>query len=200
MSSWNRRADSPICFCTMPAATAAYMPPASSTVRIERRISRFHLVGERLDVVAAAERVDDVGQVRLLAQDVLRGHRDARAVLGRAGQRLVVGVGVQRLQAAEDAGHRLHGDAGDVVQRLLPREVDAGGLRVELEAPAPRILRAVALAREPRPDAAPGAEPRDLLEERQRDVEEEREARQELVGIHAAGDAVVGVLQRGGEA
>ena len=160
---------------------------------------RFHLVGQRLDVVAAAERVDHVGQVRFLAQDVLRGHRDARAELGRAGQRLVVRVGVQRLQAAEDAGHRLHGDAGDVVERLLPREIDAGGLRVELEAPAPRVLRAVALARQPRPDAPPGAEARDLLEERQRDVEEEREARQELVRIHAARDAVVGVLQRRGE-
>ena len=70
---------------------------------------------------------------------------------------------------------------------------------MELEAPAPRILRAVALARQPRPDAAAGAELRDFLEERDRDVEEEREARQELVRIHPAGDAVVGVLQRGGE-
>ena len=106
---------------------------------------------------------------------------------------------MQRLQAAEDAGHRLHGDARHVVERLLPRQVGAGGLRVELEAGAPRILRAIALAHEPRPQAAAGAEARDLLEERQRDVEEEREARQEGVRIHAAGDAIVGVLQRGGE-
>ena len=79
----------------------------------------LHLVGQRLDVVAAAERIDHVGEVRFLAQDVLRGDRDPRAELGRARQRLVVRVGVQRLQAAEDAGHRLHRDARDVVERLL---------------------------------------------------------------------------------
>jgi hypothetical protein len=67
---------------------------------------------------------------------------------------------------------------------------------MELEARAARVLRAVPLAHEPRPDAAAGAEAGDLLEERQRDVEEEREARQELVGIHAAATTVVGILQR----
>ena len=113
---------------------------------------------------------------------------------------LVVGVGVERLQAAEDAGHRLRGDAGDVVERLLARQVDARGLAVELEAPRLRVLGAEPLAREPGPDAATGAELRDLLEEAQRDVEEEGEARQELVGVHAAGEAVLGVLDRGARA
>ena len=70
---------------------------------------------------------------------------------------------------------------------------------MELEAPGRGLLGADALARQARQDAAAGAELGDLLEEAERDVEEEGEARQELVGVHAAGDAVLGVLHRGRE-
>ena len=114
----------------------------------------LHLVGQRLDVVGAAERIDHVGQVRLLLEDVLRGDGDARRLLGRHRQHLVVGVGVQRLQPAEDAGHGLHRHARDVVERLLARQVHARGLAVELEAPGARVLGAEALARQLAPRCA----------------------------------------------
>ena len=95
--------------CTRPDSTAAYMPPAVVDRRaIIARIFASICVGQRLDVVRAAERIDHVGQVRLLAQDVLRRDGDARRLSVGTGEHLVVGVGVQRLQAAEDAGHRLH--------------------------------------------------------------------------------------------
>ena len=38
---------------------------------------------------------------------------------GRQGQGLVEGIGVKRLGAAEDCGHRLHARANDVVVRVL---------------------------------------------------------------------------------
>ena len=88
----------------------------------------LHLFRQRLDEVAAAERIDHVREVRFLAQDVLRVNGDARAEVGRARQRLVVGVGVKRLQSAEDAGHRLHRHPRDVVQRLLFDQVIARGV------------------------------------------------------------------------
>ena len=68
---------------------------------------------------------------------------------------------------------------------------------MELEAPGARILGAEALARELRPDAPARAELGDLLEEAHRDVEEEGEARQELVRVPAARQAVAGVLDGG---
>ena len=83
---------------------------------------------------------------------------------------------MQGLQAAEDARHCLQRDARNVVERLLPRQVDARGLGVELEAPGLRVLRAEAFAGNLRPEAAPGAKLGDLLKEADRDVEKEGEA------------------------
>ena len=135
--------------------------------------------------------------MRFFAQHVLRGNRDARAKLARAGQSLVVGVGVQRLQAAQNAGHGLHRDAGDVVQRLLARQIDARGLGMELEAPGARVLGAKPIPRQASPDAPGRAKLGDFLKETDRDIEEEGEAWQELVRVHAACHAVLGVLDRG---
>ena len=101
----------------------------------QRQHLALHLIGQRLDIVGAAERIDHVAQMRLLAQDVLSGDRNACRLLGRRRDRFVVSVGVQRLQSAHDAGHRLDGDAGDVVERLLLGEIDARRLAVKLEAP-----------------------------------------------------------------
>src|SRR4029077_1675768 len=103
---------------------------------------------------------------------------------------------VQRLQAAKNAGHRLHRDAGNIVQRLLPRQVYPGGLAVKLEAPGSWVLRTEALAREPRPNAPAGPKLGDLLKKAHRNVEKEGEARQHLVGKPTARQAVAGVLNR----
>ena len=79
-----RSADSPIMRCTRPGSTAL-VHAARGVDELHHALDLgLHLVGQRLDVVAAAQRVDDVGQLGLLAQDVLRRHGDARAVLARA--------------------------------------------------------------------------------------------------------------------
>src|SRR5262245_37440608 len=70
---------------------------------------------------------------------------------------------------------------------------------MKLEAPGPLLVGAEALAREPRPDAAARPELGDLLEKADGDVEEEREARQYLIGVPAARHTVACVLNRGGK-
>ena len=54
-------------------------------------------------------------------------------------QGLVHRVGVQRLAAAQDGGERLHGDAHDVVLRLLGGQRAARGLGVEAQHQRARV-------------------------------------------------------------
>jgi hypothetical protein len=58
-------------------------------------------VGQRLDEVRPAKRVDGVRDPGLVRDDLLGAQRDPDGLLGRQGERLVVGVRVQRLGAAE---------------------------------------------------------------------------------------------------
>ena len=69
-------------------------------------------------------------------------------LLGRQRQRLVVGVGVQRLGAAEHRRHRLQRGADDVVERLLGGQRDAGGLGVEAQPHRLLALGAVGVSKD----------------------------------------------------
>ena len=82
----------------------------------------LELVGERLDEVAAAERVGGVGGAGLGREDLLRAERDPGGALGRERERLVEPVRVQGLRAAGDRRQGLDRDADDVVLRLLRGE------------------------------------------------------------------------------
>ena len=100
---------------------------------------------------------------------------------------------MQRLGPAEDRRERLERGPDDVHLRLLGRQRDAGRLGVEAHQPGARVLRAVALAQLARPDPAGGAVLGDLLEEVDVRVEEEGEARREVVDREPAGDRGVDV-------
>ena len=89
--------------------------------------------GERLDVVAAAERVDHLGDAGLLGEDQLRVAGDAGGELARQRDRLVERVGVQALRAAEHRGERLDRGAHDVVVRVLLGERHARRLAVRAQ-------------------------------------------------------------------
>ena len=163
----------------------------------------LELVRERLDVVAAAERVDRVRDAGLVGDDLLGAQRDLDRVLGRQRERLVVGVGVQRLRAAQDAGERLDRRADDVVQRLLGGQRHPGGLHVGAHEPGARVARPEGVAQLAGPDPPRGAELGDLLEEVDLRVEEERQPRREVVDVQAALDGLLdvgqAVLEREGE-
>ena len=86
----------------------------------------LHLVGHPLHVGGAAQRVGNVGHAGLMSDDLLGAKGDTGRPLRRQGQGLVVGVGVQRLGAAESRGQGLQRHPGDVVLRLLGGERHAG--------------------------------------------------------------------------
>ena len=135
----------------------------------------------------------------LLHQHLLGAQRDLGGLLAGQRQRLVQGVGVQRVGAAEHRGQRLHGGAHHVVVRLLRGERDAGGLGVEAQPLRLVGGRAVDVPHPAGPDPAGGAELGDLLEEVQVRVEEEGQAGREGVHVQAAGQAQLHVAEAVGE-
>src|SRR6266540_1216917 len=166
---------------------------AGDAVEVAVRVL-LELVRERLEEIRTAERIDGVRDAALVREDLLRPQGDPRRFLVRHLVRLVVRVRVQRLRAAEDRRERLHRRADDVDLRLLRRQAHAGGLRVEPQDPRPRILRAERIAHLPRPDPPGGAVLCELLEEVVVRVEEERQARREVVDREAAVDSPPDVL------
>ena len=96
---------------------------------------------------------------------------------------------MERLSSAKYRGEGLIGDAHDVVHRLLRRQRNARGLRVESHRPRTRAPRSIALLHVPRPNAPCGPELGDLLEEVVMDVPEERESRRELIDVETPRDA-----------
>ena len=108
----------------------------------------FELVGERLDVPGAAKRVGDVGDVDLVGEDLLGSQRQPGRLLGRERHRLVHGVGVQTLGAAQHRGERLDGGSHQVDLGLLGGEGHPGGLSVAAQLARALRLGVVAVALE----------------------------------------------------
>ena len=133
----------------------------------------------------------------LVREHLLRPERDPGGVLGRERERLVEAVRMQALGAAAGRRERLDRDPDDVVLGLLRGEGRTAGLGVEAERERLRVRGAEAVAHQRRPQPPRGAELRHLLEEVVVRVEEEGEARAELVrrkarldGRRAVGDPV----------
>ena len=89
---------------------------------------------------------------------------------------------------AEHRSERLDRGADDVHLGLLRGQRDAGRLRVEAHQPGARVAGAEAVAQLARPDPPGGAVLRDLLEEVEVGVEEEGQARREVVDVEPALD------------
>ncbi len=138
------------------------------------------IVGQPLDVIGAAPRIDDAGRAGFLLQHDLGVARDARRIVGRQRQRLVERIGVQRLGLALGRRHRLDHGAGDVVVDVLRGERPAGGLRMRAQHQRLVALR-LELLDQLRPQHARGALLGDLHEVVHAGAPEERDARRELV-------------------
>ena len=54
--------------CIQPLSMAATLPPIASISSMQALRALDQLVGERLDVVRTRERIDDVGDARLVAR------------------------------------------------------------------------------------------------------------------------------------
>ena len=125
-----------------------------------------------------------MGDAAFVKDDLLRAQRKRRALLGRQAERLIAGVAVQRLRAAEHGRERLDRHANDVVVGLL-------GARVGGPEPLPH---------RPGPEPARRAEFRNLFEEAVVRAEEERDPLAELVhvepGVDRRLDVRAGVRER----
>ncbi len=140
------------------------------------------LAGEALDVGRAAPRVHGPRRARLLLKEELGVAGDARGEVGRERQRLVEGVGVQRLGVPLGGGHRLDAGADDVVVDVLRGQRPARGLRVGAQRERLVVLRPEV------PDELGPQQPRrpqlrDLHEVVHADAPEEGQARREAVDV-----------------
>jgi hypothetical protein len=93
---------------------------------------RFHgrgldVVGHRLHDVGAGEGVEGRHHVGLVGDHLLGAQRQPRGFLGREGDGLVVGGGVQGRCTAQDRTQALQGDSDEVDLGLLCGQLHAGG-------------------------------------------------------------------------
>src|SRR5579872_2219732 len=151
---------------------------------------------EGLHIIGTGQRVDRIGHPTLVADDLLRAQGEQRRLVRRQRERLVPGVRVERLGAAEDGRQRLDRDAHDVVVGLLRGQRDPRGLRMEPEHPRSRVPGAELFPRDPGPQPARGPELRDLLEEPHLRVEEEREPRRDVIDAESGGPRGLEVCDR----
>src|SRR5207244_1702041 len=138
--------------------------------------------------VGPAERIDRVRDAALVGEDLLGSERDAGRGLWRHPIGLVVRVRMEGLRPAEDGGERLDRRPDDVDLGLLRGQADAGRLRVESEEPRTRVLRPERVPHLAGPDPAGRAVLRELLEQIVVRVEEEGQARREVVHLESAVD------------
>ena len=100
---------------------------------------------------------------------------------------------MQRLGAAEHPGQRLDRRADDVVERLLGGQRNPRGLRVKAHPQRLGLAGTKGLAQLACPDATRRTVLGDLLEEIDLGVEEETQARREVIDVEATRDGVLDV-------
>ena len=151
--------------------------------------ARGQIVRQPLDEGRAAPRIDEARRAGFLLQDQLRVAGDARRMVGRQRQRLVEGIGVQRLGAALRRRHRLDHGAHDVVVGILRGQRPAGGLAMGAQRQRALVLRRKILLDQGCPQQPAGPQLGDLHEEVHAGVPEEGKARREAVDVEPGGDA-----------
>ena len=123
-----------------------------------------------------------------MRDDLLRAQGDACRALGRQREGFVHRVGVERLRSAEHGGEGLNRRPGDVDFGLLRGQRRTRRLRVKAQHQRTWVACAEAFAHDTRPQATRGAKLRDLFEEVVVRVEEEGEARCELIDFESGGE------------
>ncbi|CAB5392094.1 unnamed protein product [Rhizophagus irregularis] len=131
-------------------------------------------LGQALDIIRAAERIDHLGHPGLFLQHDLRVARDPGGEIGRQRDRLVERIGVERLRPAQHRRHRLDRGADDVVIRVLLGQRNARRLAMRAQHLRALVLRAE-IGHHAVPQFARGAQLGDLHEEVHADGEEERQ-------------------------
>ena len=156
--------------------------------------SLHQLVGQRLDIVGAAPRVQHLTDRRFILKVKLGVAGDARREVGWQRDGFIQGVGVQGLGVAQRRRQRLDAGAGDIVERVLLGQAPTRGLAM-----GPQGHRLVVLGIELLDDLGPQQPPGPHLghfhEVVHADGPEERQPGREGVDVHAGLDAGAHVLQ-----
>ncbi len=160
---------------------------------------RLELVGERLDEVAAAERIGRVRDASLVGQDLLRPQGQSGRLLSRQRQRLVPRVRVQALGSAQDRGEGLDGGPHDVVVDRPCGQRGSRRLNVKTACHRTNVRCTEPLAHDPGPHPTGGPELGDLLEELAPGGEEEAQAAGKGVNVQATLDGRFDVGDRIGQ-
>ena len=105
--AWRRAAASSIRRFGRPVWMALVMPPRPSTSSISAQAFVGEFRRQALDIIGAGQRIDDLGDAGLVLEDELGVAGDAGGEFRRQRDRLVEGIGVQRLRAAEHGRQRL---------------------------------------------------------------------------------------------
>ena len=181
--------------------------------RLGHAAHRFHFIDDRfgmrcqrmrqrLHVIGTTQRIDHMGDLRLVLEDELRVARDAGGELRRQRDGFVQRIGVQRLRAAQHRRQRLDRGAHDVVVGILFGQRHAGCLAMRAQHQRVRLLRAE-FVHDLRPQQARGAQLGHFHEEVHADAEEERQARRERVHRqslrHRGADIFHAIRQRVGQ-
>ena len=130
-----------------------------------------------------------LGQAEFLGDDHLHRHGAPHRLLGGRGDRLVIGVGMQRVAVVVDGHQRLERGADIVEVHLLGVQRTARGLDMVLEFLA-AVVGAVFLPHGDRPDA-PGHAADDRVFGIQAVGEEVGEVGGEVVDVHAAREVIL---------
>ena len=155
-------------------------------------------VGELLYIVGTGPRVDFAANLRFVLDINLGVAGYTRTEVGRQGNSLVEGIGVERLGVAENGCHGFHAGAAHVVERVLFGERPSGGLRVGAEHHRLRVLGAEALG-DLGPQHTGGAHLGNLHEVVHTDGPEEGKARGEGIDVDAGVDTRAEVVHAVGQ-
>ena len=124
----------------------------------------FDAVGEALDAIGPAQRVDGPIDAGFQCDHLLRAQCEGGGLLAGKRQRFVEGIGVQGLGAAEHGRQRLECGPHNIDVGLLCGQARASRLGVETHLQRARILGRKALPHDLGVQAPGGAELGDLLE------------------------------------
>ena len=138
---------------------------------------------QALHIVAARQRVNDLGDTRFFLQDKLCVSSYPRREFAREGHRLVEGIGVQRLGATKPRSQRLDRGADDVVVRILLSKRDARRLTMGAQHQRLIILWLEAVTHQVRPQEPRRPKFSHFHKKVHPNAEEEGQTRRELVHV-----------------
>ena len=153
----------------------------------------YQFIGQRLDIIAAAKRIDDLGYSGFFLQHDLRVAGDPGGKVGRQRDRFIQSVGVQRLGSAQGCCHCLNGRADNIIVRILLGQRHSGGLTMGAQRLRTFGLR-TELDHHPIPEGPRRAQFRHFHEEVHADAKEEAQPSRKRINVQTRFHRLLGIF------